>query len=67
MNASPTFVATFEDGEVTRLTTYQHGETLALGRGVRFARAAHESRMKENSAADRQGALRTRWRNSQEL
>jgi len=47
MNVSPTFVCTFEDSETTRLTTYQHGETLALGRGVRLARAAYESRMKK--------------------
>src|SRR5262245_8449784 len=42
-----TFVATFEDGEVARLTTYQHGKTLDIGRGVRLAHAAYESRMKK--------------------
>jgi hypothetical protein len=47
MNASPTFVATFEDGEVTRLTSYQDSKTLDLGRGARLARAAYESRMKK--------------------
>jgi hypothetical protein len=37
----------FEDDEITRLTTYQHGKTLDLGRGVRLAQAAYESRMKK--------------------
>jgi hypothetical protein len=47
MKTSPTFVATFEDGEITRLTTYQHGKTLDIGRGVHLSRAAYESRMKK--------------------
>jgi hypothetical protein len=46
MTISPTFVATFADGEVTRMTTFQSGKTLSLGRGVRLARAAYESRTK---------------------
>lgn len=49
MNTSPTFVATFADGEVTRMTTFQSGKTLDLGRGVRLARAAYDSRMKKKS------------------
>jgi hypothetical protein len=44
---SPTFVATFADGEVTRMTTFQSGKTLNLSRGVRLARAAYESRAKQ--------------------
>jgi hypothetical protein len=42
---SPTFVATFDDGEVTRMTVYQ-GEDgrLDVGRGVRLARHAYCSR-----------------------
>ena len=44
---SPTFVAAFADGEITRMTTFQSGKTLNLGRGVRLARAAHESRTKQ--------------------
>jgi len=50
MDTSPTFVATFADGEVTRMTTFQPaGKTLNLGRGVRLARAAYDSRMKKKS------------------
>jgi hypothetical protein len=44
---SPIFVCTFADGEVTRMTTFQSGETLNLGRGVRLACAAYESRTKK--------------------
>ena len=44
---SPTFVAAFADGEITRMTTFQSGKTLNLGRGVRLARAAYESRTKQ--------------------
>jgi hypothetical protein len=44
---SPTFVATFADGEVTRMTTHQSGKSLDLARGVRLARAAYESRAKK--------------------
>ena len=47
MNTSPTFVAVFEDGEVTRMTTFQKTKALDLGRGVRLARAAYESRTKK--------------------
>jgi len=47
MNTSPTFVATFADGEITRMTTFQSGKTLDLKRGVRLARAAYESRMRK--------------------
>jgi hypothetical protein len=42
--ASPAFVATFADDEVTRMTVFQPGKTLDLGRGTRLARAAYESR-----------------------
>ena len=49
MNTSPTFVATFVDGEVTRMTTFQKTKTLDLKRGVRLARAAYESRTKQES------------------
>jgi hypothetical protein len=47
MNTSPTFVATFTDGEVTRMTTFQKTKALDLGRGARLARAAYESRTKK--------------------
>jgi hypothetical protein len=43
---SPTFVATFNDGEVTRMTVYQGRDDgrLDVGRGVRLARHAYCSR-----------------------
>jgi hypothetical protein len=45
---SPTFVATFDDGEVTRMTVYQGREDgrLDVERGVRLAQWAYRSRMK---------------------
>lgn len=46
MSTSPTFVATFADGEVTRMSVFTSREKLDVGRGVRLARAAYESRMK---------------------
>jgi hypothetical protein len=49
MNTSPTFAATFADGEVTRMTTFQKTKALDLARGVRLARAAYESRTKQKS------------------
>jgi hypothetical protein len=48
--ASPSFVAVFAGGETTRMTVFQAENTLNLGRGVRLARAAYESR---TTAADR--------------
>ena len=49
MNTSPTFVATFADGEVTRMTTFQSDKKLNLVRGARLARAAYESRTRRKS------------------
>jgi hypothetical protein len=46
VTTSPTFVATFADDEVTRMTTFQSGKTLNFVRGVRLARVAYASRMK---------------------
>ena len=45
MTASAVFVATFSDGESTRMTVFQPGRTLNLARAVRLARTAYESRM----------------------
>ena len=42
------FVAIFEDGEITRMTAFQETKALDLGRGVRLARAAYESRAKKS-------------------
>jgi hypothetical protein len=47
MSDSPTFVATFDDGEVTRMTVHQGLDNgrLDVGRGVRLAQWAYRSRM----------------------
>jgi hypothetical protein len=44
--SNPTFIATFADGEVVRMSCW-HSEdrkTLNLRRGIKLARAAHETR-----------------------
>jgi len=40
----PTFVATFADGQVTRMSTFTSLTNLDVARGVRLSRAAYESR-----------------------
>ena len=50
-SASPTFVATFADGEVTQMTTYATLDELDVTRGVRLARAAYEARTKHEPPA----------------
>jgi len=47
MSISPTFVATFADHEVTRMSVFTSLKKLDMARGVRLARAAYESRMKQ--------------------
>ena len=47
MSTSPTFVATFADDEVTRMSVFTSREKPDGGRGVCLARAAYESRMKQ--------------------
>jgi hypothetical protein len=44
MANSPTFVACFADGEITRLTTYCAPGKQDVGRGVRLAQWAYRSR-----------------------
>jgi hypothetical protein len=44
MTNSPTFVAHFADGEVTRMTTYCLPGKLDLERAVKLARHAYRSR-----------------------
>jgi hypothetical protein len=44
--AGPTFVATFRDGEVTRMSTFTSLTNLDVGRGVRLSEAAYRSRKK---------------------
>jgi hypothetical protein len=45
MTDSPTFVAHFADGEVTRMTVYCEPGKLDVGRGARLAQHAYRSRM----------------------
>src|SRR5215472_10469673 len=49
--SSPTFVAHFADGQITRMTTYASLAKLDMGRGVRLSRAAYQSRMKQAAPA----------------
>jgi hypothetical protein len=47
MSAAPTFVATFADGEVTRMSVWHDPErrtTLDLRRGIKLARSAYITR-----------------------
>lgn len=44
MTSSPTFVAHFADGEVTRMSTHCLPNNLDFTRGVRLARHAYRSR-----------------------
>jgi hypothetical protein len=46
-NMSAVFVATFADREVTRMSVFTSLKKLDMARGVRLARAAYESRMKQ--------------------
>ena len=57
--SSPTFVAMFADGTITRMTTYRPGGKLDLGRGVRLSRAAYESRKKQPPPALTSGHFET--------
>src|SRR5262245_47446975 len=50
-SVSPTFVATFEDGEVVRMTTYNEQGRCDLRRGIALALAAYESRTKRRPPA----------------
>jgi len=49
--SSPTFVATFADGTITRMTTHCPDGQLDLGLGARLSRAAYESRKKQKPPA----------------
>jgi len=44
---SPTFVATFADGEVTRMTVFGTPDDVDVERGKKLARYAYESRTKK--------------------
>jgi hypothetical protein len=48
---SPTFVATFVDGEVTRMTVFTTPDDLDVERGKKLARYAYESRTKKTPPA----------------
>jgi hypothetical protein len=47
LSGSPTFVATFEDGVVTRMTVFTTPNDLDVERGKKLARYAYESRTKK--------------------
>jgi hypothetical protein len=51
MSESPTFIATFDDGEITRMTVYHPParKTLNLKRGIALSRAAYASRKRGNA------------------
>lgn len=55
MSASPTFIATFADGVITRLSVHhpEGRKSLDLRRGVRLARFAYLSRIRAESSAQR--------------
>ena len=48
MSTSPTFVATFADGEVTRMSVFTSREKLDMERGVRLSRHAYSSRVRKD-------------------
>jgi hypothetical protein len=45
MTTSPTCIATFADGEVTRMTTWSSSGKPDLRRGIKLAQFAYETRM----------------------
>jgi hypothetical protein len=47
MFGSPVFVATFADGEVTRMTVFCAPDNLDVERGMKLAQCAYESRAKK--------------------
>jgi hypothetical protein len=51
LSGSPTFVATFADGEVTRMTVFTAPDDLDVERGKKLARYAYESRTKKTPPA----------------
>jgi hypothetical protein len=54
MSNSPVFVATFADGEITRMAVWQ-GKRKGLTRAVRLAQAGYVSRMKQEPPAITEG------------
>jgi hypothetical protein len=51
MTNSPTFIAEFADGQVTRMTIYCKPGKLDVARGVRLAQHAYRPRMKQDPPA----------------
>jgi hypothetical protein len=51
MTRSPTFVATFVDGVVTRMTVFTAIDKLDLERGKKLARLAYEQRTRKTAPA----------------
>jgi hypothetical protein len=52
-DVGPTFVAQFADGEVTRMSIFTTLADLDLGRGVRLACAAYDSRKRQRAIGER--------------
>jgi hypothetical protein len=48
MTDSPSFIATFADGQTTRMTVNTRFDKLDVGRGIRLAQYAYESRKGKN-------------------
>jgi hypothetical protein len=61
MPESPTFVAHFADGEVTRMTTFTLRDPLDVGRGVRLARHAYRARKNLKPAAETPAIVEARF------
>jgi hypothetical protein len=51
MSNSPTFIARFADGAVTRMSTYCSSDKLNVKRGVRLSQWAYRSRRKQEPPA----------------
>ena len=58
-SSSPTFVARFADGPITRMTANCQEGKLDPGRGVRLSRAAYESPRKQQPPALTAGHFET--------
>jgi hypothetical protein len=57
----PTFVATFADGTVTRMSTFTSLENLDWDRGIRLSQAAYQSRWRARARHERGLPLTSLW------
>jgi hypothetical protein len=67
MTESPTFVAKFADGEVTRITVLARRDKLDVARGVRLAQHAYRSRTGREPGPIVEACFRTKWRGAREI